>query len=230
MAIVKFGVIVTAARGTIAGTIFTANKAGPYARGWSRGPNPRSPLQSTHRAITANMTQRWRDIDQGDRDDWDVWAALPAQEKFNSLGESYYASGFNWFVAINVRLTLAGRSPRVPPPVLARPPAPTITAVRFKATGDLLFSRVQFPWNEFVGYDCILFAALSSSIGVLTKTTGWRSMLAGAPELPNFHNFQTELQSSFGTVQLLQRGFIHMHRQSTDGLRSPVTSAYADVD
>ena len=123
MSIVVFGPLVTGARGTIAGTIFSANKSGPYARGWNRGPNPRSIGQAGQRGRTSGMAKTWRGLTQLQRDAWDTWAALPAQEKFNSLGESYFPSGFNWYVAINTRLLYVGRGSRTAPPVTARPAA-----------------------------------------------------------------------------------------------------------
>ncbi len=81
MAIAKFGPTVTGLRGTVAGTTFSANKSGPYARGWSRGANPRSSLQSTQRGRLGALAAAWRDLTQVQRDDWIVYAALPAQDR-----------------------------------------------------------------------------------------------------------------------------------------------------
>jgi hypothetical protein len=229
MSIVKFGPLITGARGTIAGTIFTANKSGPYARGWNRGPNPRSTAQSEQRGRTSGMAKAWRGLTQAQRDLWDVWAAAPAQEKFNSLGESYFASGFNWFVAINDRLLNMGRATRTTPPGLARPAAPPILAVLFFETPNPLPSTVTYVGGTFAGFDMVLFAALSNSIGVITKTQGWR--LVHQTQAPGgaAEPFQVGLEANFGTVSLTQRGFIRIARQTTDGVRSSFTTAYADV-
>jgi len=170
MSIVVFGPLVTGARGTIAGTIFSANKSGPYARGWNRGPNPRSTGQAGQRGRTSGMAKTWRGLTQVQRDAWDVWAALPAQEKFNSLGESYFASGFNWYVAINDRLLYIGRGSRATPPVIARPAAPTLSDMQIAHTGAGWNSYLQYPNGTFTGFDLILFIAMSNSQGVLTKT------------------------------------------------------------
>jgi len=229
MALVVFGPLVSDVRGSVAGSIFSANKAGPYCRGWAKGPNPNSDLQSAQRRRCSSMAIAWRGLTQVQRDAWDTWAALPAQKKTNPLGEDYYISGFNWFVAINSRLLFAARAYRSTPPALAKPAAPTITLVRFNDTAGAQTSRVTFPWNEFSGYDCILFVALSNSVGVLNKYPGWRSMLAGAPDAANYHDFQAELEAAFGTIQIGQRGFIRMSRQTTDGMRSDAATGYADV-
>lgn len=229
MAIVKFGVIVTGARGTIAGTIFSANKAGPYARGWARGANPRTADQSIIRAYTSRHPAAWRALAQNDRDDWDLWAALGAQDKTNSLGETYSASGFNWFCAINNRLLVAGRATRDTIPIIARPAAPTLNLFRINTTADVPTSRVTYPWNEFLDWDLILFVALANSEGVIAKTFGWRNILACPTEHENWSDFQPELEAAFGTVQLGQRGFCRLARQTTDGVRSSWTTRTADA-
>jgi len=229
MAILKFGVIVTGARGTIAGTIFSANKAGPFARGWARGANPRTSDQAVIRAYTSSHSAAWRGITQNQRDAWDVWAALPAQDKTNSLGETYSASGFNWFVAINNRLLIAGRATRDDCPVIARPAAPTLTTLFMHKTGSLSQSRITYPWNEFLDWDVVLFIALTNSEGVISKTFGWRNLLAQPTDEENKSFFQDELEYSFGTIQLNQRAFCRLARQTTDGVRSAFTTDYADV-
>lgn len=229
MSIVTFGPLVTGARGTIAGTIFSANKSGPYARGWNRGPNPRTSNQTSQRRTTGYMSGAWRSLTQLQRDAWDTWAALPAQEKFNSLGESYFPSGFNWFVCINTRLSLVGRALRVSPPVAARPAAPTILITQFRETPAIPESLVAYVVNEFVGFDLHLEAAIADSVGVLNKTHGWRVMLSKQNPHANFEEFQPELEAAFGDIQLLQRGFIRLYKQTTDGLRSSPDSGFNDV-
>lgn len=228
MAVIVFGPLITGARGTIAGTILTANKAGPYARGWSRGPNQRSPAQTLQRRVTAAMAQAWRSLTQVQRDAWDTWAALPAQEKFNSLGQSYFASGFNWYVCINDRLTNVGRAVRTAPPVIARPAAPPIGLYQFRQTPSVGQSYISYPAATFAGVDLILFVAVSNSIGVLNKTHGWRLLLQIQGAHATIEYFQPELEAAFGTVLVGQRGFGRCARQTTDGVRSAFDTGYND--
>jgi len=229
MAILKFGVIVTGARGTIAGTIFSANKAGPFARGWARGANPRTSGQAVIRGYTSTHPAAWRAITQNQRDAWDVWAAKAAQEKTNSLGETYYASGFNWFVAINNRLLGAGRAVRQDCPTIARPAAPPLTDWRLNKSNDTHNSRCLYVWNTFLGFDVVHFVALANSEGVISKTFGWRLLDIRPPETEASFWFQDEIEASFGTIQLNQRGFYRIARQTTDGVRSAFTTGYADA-
>lgn len=126
MAIAKFGVLIVDARGTIGGVVFTANKAGPYLKLWAAAVNPQSPLQTAQRAKISTAAQAWQALSSANRDLWDTYAALPAQDLTNSLGETYSISGFLWFVRISSNLASAGESPRDQPPTLAIPIAPTV--------------------------------------------------------------------------------------------------------
>lgn len=229
MAIIKTGPIVVGIRGTLAGTIFSANKAGPFARSWSRGANPRQPLQTIQRGIIGSLPAGWRALTPVQQAAWDTWAALIANIQTNPLGETYYLSGWQSYVKINTRLTVAGRVTRTAPPVIGIPAQPTISTLNARESGGPPDTTITFPNNTFLGYDCILFAAMAQGPGVINQTTGWRSMLAGAPDGAAFHVFQTELDASFGVIQVDQRLFVRMARQTTDGERSSFATDFDDV-
>lgn len=229
MAIVVFGPLVTGIRGTIAGTIFSANRSGPFARGWNKGPNTRTSAQSEQRGRTSAMAIAWRALTQVQRDAWDTWATLPAQDKTNSLGETYSCSGFNWHVAINDRLLNIGRATRANPPVIARPAIPTLNDIQIAHTGAGWNSYVQYPANEFLGFDLVLFIAMANSQGVLNKTHGWRLVHQTQAPAVMLETFQTGLEAGFGTIQVFQRGFCRLARQTTDGVRSSFAAMYDDV-
>jgi len=229
MAIVVFGPLVTGIRGTVAGTIFSANRSGPFARGWNRGPNQRSTAQSQQRGRTSGMAKAWRGLTDVQRAAWNWWAAGPAQEKFNSLGQSYFASGFNWYVAINGRLMNVGRGTRTTPPIIARPAAPTLSDMQIAHTGAVWNSYVQYPNGTFTGFDLILFIAMANSQGVITKTQGWRLVHQTQAPGATIESFQPGLEASFGVIQVFQRGFCRLCRQTTDGVRSAFATAYDDV-
>lgn len=229
MATLLFGPLVTGARGTVAGTILSANKSGPYARGWARGPNPMTSAQTAQRRITSAMSEAWRQLSQVQRDAWDVWAALPAQDKTNSLGVTYSASGFNWYVAINTRLTVVGRAVRIAPPAAARPAAPSAVAAVFYKTGHASDSFVAWTSGQFVGFDLVLYVAIANSPGVLNLYRGWRLTLVSQAPGATAETIQDECEAIFGTLYLGQRGFARIARQTTDGLRSSWSTAYSDI-
>lgn len=127
MAIIKLAAPLAGIRGTIAGITYSANASSLYAKAWARSSNPRSALQMAERSNLAQMPDLWRALSDAERADWRTFASDPAQELTNSLGEDYFASGFNWFSKCNIRLLRVGRSTITAIPTQARPAAPTIS-------------------------------------------------------------------------------------------------------
>jgi len=101
MAKVKFGLSVVGIRGTLGGTVFSANKSGPYAKTWAKGPTRRSSSICATRAFFSQAARNWASITDEQRDDWSAYGAAAQQNKIDSLGETYSASGFNWYIAVN---------------------------------------------------------------------------------------------------------------------------------
>lgn len=127
MAIITIGPPLAGIRGTVGGITFSANKSGTYAKIWTTTTNPRTPAQSRQRGLLARMSALWNALTSTQKLAWDTFAALSAQDLINSLGETFSASGFNWFSKCNVRLLRVGLSPLTAVPTQARPSAPTIT-------------------------------------------------------------------------------------------------------
>jgi len=148
MAIIKLGALVVGIRGTVGGVTYSQNGSGPFAKSFARGADPRSTKQDAQRATLANSARSWADLSDAQRSAWDTWAALPAQEKVNPLGEAYYLSGYQWYVTVQNWLATAGRLPTTAPPTTARPTAPTITSLTVDVNGAPA-SNILYPAGEF---------------------------------------------------------------------------------
>ena len=156
MAIIKIGPPLAGIRGTIGGITYSENGSSPYAKLWARAPNPRTPKQTTERGYLSRMPALWNALTDGQRDDWRSFAADPAQELTSSLGEAYYASGYNWFCKCNVRLTRVGRATIEDIPAIVRPAAPTIDDFRVCEAGsesDLCTCGTATASSEYVGFE-----------------------------------------------------------------------------
>ncbi len=156
MATIKLAAPLAGLRGTIGGVVYSENKGGPYAKIWNQTANPRTSKQTIERGFLSKMPTLWNSLTAGEKADWDTFAALGAQELFNSLGESYYASGFNWFCKCNLRLCRAGRSTITTKPTQARPAAPNIDCFRVTVSGsetDLATGGVATASTETVGFE-----------------------------------------------------------------------------
>jgi hypothetical protein len=228
MAIVKFGGGVSGIRGTIAGITFTANKAGPYAKAWSRCANIRTQPQTADRAALATLAARWRTLDPGDQADWNTFAADPQQELTNPLGETYYISGFLWWVKMSEWLRAIDRDPIQTAPLAGPPPAPTVLTLTVSA-GDVA-SEITYALNEFgPAFDCFIKLCIGQSTGAYsmpvkpTCLPGWQ--IPGASPL----DISTEVNDAFPTLQLGQKAFAEIYRQTGEGYRSSPFAIAADV-
>ncbi|KKK76272.1 hypothetical protein LCGC14_2865330 [marine sediment metagenome] len=230
MAIARFGVPVIGARGTIGGLIFSANKAGPYIRIWSKGSNPRTAAQSKQRGILTSFASNWRNLTQVQRDDWDDYADDPAQELTNSLGVDYFISGFNWYGRINTHLELAGEADRVDAPTLVRPVAPILgVAIQLWTTGAAQNTRViMTAGSPDLTENHVVFSHIVGQ-GRNVWTSRFSLMTIAVPDAGRRVFFQTEIESAFGTIILGQRMFVEVSIQDAHGQRGPVATAFADA-
>jgi len=224
MAIIKLGPMVVGIRGDVGGMIFSANKAGPYAKIWARPSNPRTLFQTTERGILGSMPELWRALSPALQAAWDTFAALPAQELFNSLGESYFISGFGWFTKTNIRLVAAGRATRTAVPILARPSAPTLTAFELPFLPEQ-YAKVTYPMGEFgVTRDLVLEVAVSISEGKRTAPPTFLTL--GRAQIPpgTETGFLTPYNTRYNLTGPERKGFCLLYRQSLEGLRSSPTA------
>lgn len=107
MALIKFGGGIAEMRGSIAGTVFSRNKAGAYARNRVTPVNPQSDLQTSVRSTMAALAVVWNStLSDANRAAWEVYAASVAMT--NRLGETMYLSGYNHFIRSAMTLVTTG--------------------------------------------------------------------------------------------------------------------------
>lgn len=220
MAKIQFGVIVTGARGHIGGIVFSANKAGPYAKVRTTPSNPRALNQQNQRATLSSMGAAWRDLSDSQRDDWDAYAADAAQELIDSMGEPYYASGFNWFVSINVNLTNIGRATRDDAPTTGTPATPTLSGATITDTSPDT-GTITYPTNQWSGFDMIVDLCIAGSVGRMVAVDNkFRNVLRKQAPVGAASEQLTGITDAFGQIIEDQRFFIRAYRQSSQGRRS----------
>lgn len=225
MAIIKFGATVVGVRGTIGGITYSANKAGPHAKIWTRGANPRTTNQARQRNNQSTCAAAWRSITGAQQTAWDTYAAAAPQQLFNSLGIGYFISGFAWFCSMNSNLLRAGAAINAPAPVLAIPAAPTVTSFVFRATATAGASVIRT--NVADVNKAMLkagFFALYNSIGrrvTVTRTPlmAIKQVIIGGASDGQWQ-FKTESEAKYGTTFVGQQGFFFMYNQNAEGRRS----------
>ena len=136
MAKILYSSLIDGIRGRSGGVIFSANAAGPLVRRYAPPIQRATAAQLVRRADFSTMGSLWRGITAAQRTAWNVYAALVAQEKTDSLGNAFYLNGFQWFVSCNSNLILLSRATISAAPVIAVPAAPTIGSLVIDAPGS----------------------------------------------------------------------------------------------
>jgi len=230
MAIIKLGTTIVGIRGTIDGITYSANKAGPHAKGWSRGANPRTSKQSLQRNNQSAQAASWRSISAVLQAAWNTWAALPAQARTNSLGVSYNISGFAWFTLLNTNLYNSGSALITAVPVLAIPTAPILAGVtvRSDATGGNSNMNYQ-PADPGIGPQSPILCQLANSIG--RNVANPRAVIVWGQPTVALHNifFHNEIRARFGSLYIGQKAFFTTCYQNAEGRRGPFSSINSNV-
>lgn len=116
MALVKFGVGIVQASGSIAGTVFARNRSGNYMRARTVPVNPNTSLQQRARAAMAFLVEYWAEtLTNVERIAWNLYASNVAM--LNKLGETIHNTGFNHFIRSNSFLAQFGLDIIEPGPV-----------------------------------------------------------------------------------------------------------------
>lgn len=231
MAIIKLGATVVGIRGTVGGVTYSQNASGPYAKLWARSSNPRAPKQQTQRTFIASFAQAWRDLSSAQRDDWDTWAAEAAQEKTNPLGETYYASGFNWFCELNAHVLAAGDTLNEDAPTEANPsPAPLNDAEYHYDTPDAFFTFNAGAFDPDFKVAC--FLAQSRSLASFASPPRQALAIYDYPGAATTEiDITDDVVALFGEIAESRRYFLEVYAQDPDtGQRSSPTVLNRDSE
>lgn len=159
MALVKFGAGIIEMRGAIAGTVFSRNRGGNYARAKTTPINPQSDLQSVVRAAMAFLTDRWSQaLTANQRAAWNLYGSSVAV--LNRLGESTFLSGFNHYIRSNMIRKQIGIAIIDDGPVVFEIPAadPTYAITCSEATQEITHSYDDtMDWANETGAHIFFF-------------------------------------------------------------------------
>lgn len=121
MAKIKFGMMMTDARGKLGGQVFSKNRAGAYIRTKVTPSNPQTQAQAQVRSNLATLSTGWNSLTAEQIAQWngsvDDWAST------DIFGDIKKPTGKNLYVKLNVNLLNSGQSPIVAPPAKIELPA-----------------------------------------------------------------------------------------------------------
>lgn len=98
---VKFGSLVTDARGSIGGVTYSRNHYGPLVRARTTPVNPRTDRQTLVRASIAFLADMWANtLTLAQRTAWNLYGSSVAMT--DKLGATMYLTGYNHFIRSNL--------------------------------------------------------------------------------------------------------------------------------
>lgn len=99
MALIKFGMMMTDARGKLGGHVFSKNRGGNYVRTNVVPNNPQTSLQGSIRSLFATISSRWSQLTAAQRDGWQ--SQVNKFERTNVFGDRKVLSGKALFQSLN---------------------------------------------------------------------------------------------------------------------------------
>lgn len=106
MAKIKFGMMMTDARGKLGGQVFSKNRGGAYVRTKVTPSNPRTLAQMESRNLLGQTSSAWNGLTDAQRLSWN--SAVPEWQRTDVFGDLKTPSGKNLFVELNKNLLQAG--------------------------------------------------------------------------------------------------------------------------
>lgn len=182
MARIKFGMMMTDARGKLGGHVFTKAKSGATIRTKVTPLNPKTSAQSEARSALGANSQAWRTLTETQRLAWN--SAAQEISKTNAFGDTYFPSGKNYFTAVNNNLRNIGSQVLVDPPALVEMPG----LISVEVDLDLLAEQLDIAPNSVgneVGVVLVCNATSGQSAGRYNFSGKYRKFdgfaLAGLP-------------------------------------------------
>lgn len=133
MALIKFGAVVTDARGKLGGHVFTKTRNGNTLRTKVTPANPRTTDQQLVRSRLGALSSGWSQLTEAQRLSWQN--AVAAWQSTNIFGDIVNPSGKNLYVKLNINLVNVGEPQIQVAPLPAEMPVLDVTVSNTSATG-----------------------------------------------------------------------------------------------
>ena len=166
MARIKFGMMMTDARGKLGGQVFSRNRAGAYVRTKVTPSNPRSMAQMSSRSILGGLSVMWNSLTLAKVAAWN--AATADWQKTDIFGDLKKPTGKNLFVQLNKNLQQSGQAIITDIPAKLEIPIITATGVVI----DVSDTSITFT-------------------GLASVPAGVKLQISATPVIPNGQNYVT---------------------------------------
>ena len=124
MAKIKFGMMMTDARGKLGGQVFSKNRSGSYVRTKVTPVNPQTSFQQASRFLLGALSQAWSSLTRGQIEAWNN--AVNEWARTDIFGDLRNPTGKNLFTELNKNAVQAGYSQMTEPPAKEEMPIVTL--------------------------------------------------------------------------------------------------------
>lgn len=222
MAKVLYGTGITEFRGKVGGSIFSANGSGAYVKSYARPPRRHTTAQNDPIAVVAGAGYLWQSLSDGDRTDWNDYAADPGELDYDAWGNQRYLSGFQWMTRCMGRRWACAETALSGVP--AKPAEAAVTgAVLTVYQSGAEHSTIEWDSSQF-GADkaAVLFLSVSPSSGIATAQKGFYQVLAKYDPDDTSEDIQDGIDAQFPFLQIGWTIHGRLYKQTEPGDRSPV--------
>jgi len=177
----------------------------------------------------SQIPELWQGMTQSERDDFDLFGLSPPELDFNSLGEQYYLTGWQWFVRINQRRQSMGLAPTTAlPSDLGVSALSSITlAAAALPTGPV---TIEWPAGELpAGYGSSLFMAAHPTLALKTMTSRLAQVWSQFEPAGTTADITASVLSRFGSLPAGYKLFAWCYRVREDGVRSPAATTTTEI-
>lgn len=196
MAKIKFGMMMTDARGKLGGQVFSKNRAGAYVRTKVTPVNGRTVAQMFNRNILGSLSAGWNSLTQAQINAWNE--AVSDWQKTDVFGDLKKPTGKNLYTSLNKNLLQSAQSPLTLPPAKIDIPTNTATAVAVDETA----STITFTGLASVPSDVVLqiraTEALPTGVSYIKNRLRVIDNVATGAITPA--NIFTAYEDKFGTI------------------------------
>lgn len=233
MAKVAFALPIDAIRGKLGGLVFSANKSGPFVKPFRQPAYVINEKIQSQRILIAAIPSAWRALSGAQRTAWNTWAALPAQAKTDSLGNTYYLNGYQQYVRIATYRFNCIYSLPTAAPTIAIPTAPVILSMIAYYPQSVPYQcACTFAAGSFTAGNYVMIsAAVLPSEFATTCYNGYRQIeyFTTPQEDPSAFSLRYAVSDAFGNLIVGAQLFIHVYQLTTEFVPSMASLCHTTI-
>lgn len=224
MAKVKFGALMTDARGKLGGHVFSKNRSGSYLRTKVTPVNPQTAYQSASRALFATISSQWSGLTQAVRDAFN--GAVQDWAQTDIFGDLKNPSGKNLFQRLNNQAQSAGLAAVVTLPAKLELPDAVVTAIPIGIAATTLAATGA---DTSATTQVVLFATAPVSDGTKFVKNRLRQIYAAAGNAYSATDAYAAYVAKFGAITLGDNIFVGVKYVLASGQASPLQTLKATI-